>query len=225
MVTSLELLRQSLEITALNIIGHSLGSLFSIIYAAKYPQHVNSIIALSLPCVMKPPEEFDPKKLKLPLKRKLMKYFWTFMNKKYITGHTAFSMMPMRKVISYWLNGRVEYKPEEKKPVCEFLCTKLWDPNYGSDIIPVIMGYLGYSKNFEAIHSIKYLLEATQVKLKLIYGETDWIPYREHMVAFQLRGIKVAVEIIPGATHNLPNTISEKVTEAILESYRVLGVF
>lgn len=82
-------------------------------------------MALSVPCMIKKPEEFDPKKLKLPLKRKLMKYFWTFMDKKYIQGHTAFSMMPLRLITKYWLNGRAIYKEEEKKAICEFLSTKL----------------------------------------------------------------------------------------------------
>lgn len=96
MVSSFELLRKGIGLSEMNIVGHSLGALFSLSYARKYPQHVNSIMALSAPCVIKKPEEFDPKKLKLPLKRRLMKYFWTFMDKKYIQGHTAFSMMPLR---------------------------------------------------------------------------------------------------------------------------------
>lgn len=112
MVESLEQWRKAMKLTKMNLVGHSLGSLFSFSYAKKYPQHVSSIIGMATPCIVKEPIEFDASKLKLPIKRKMMKWFWTFMNKKHIKGHTAFSMMPMRTIISYWLKGRSNYTEE-----------------------------------------------------------------------------------------------------------------
>ena len=112
MVESIEKWRAKLGLTNLNLVGHSLGSLFTFSYAKKYPQHVSNIIGMATPCVTKEPVTFDASKLKLPLKRKMMKWFWTFMNKKIITGHTAFSMMPLRTITNFWLKGRSNYTKE-----------------------------------------------------------------------------------------------------------------
>ena len=222
-VEAIEQLRQALGIVKFNFVGHSLGSLYQICYAQNYPNNVESLIGMSTPCMIAEPIQFDSKLLKLPMKRKMMKWFWEFMDKQYITGHTAFSMMPLKQLINFWLKGRSNYSTEQKKDICDFLSHKLWDKNFASDVVPALMGYLGYAKDFTGISIVRQLLLDTDIKIKLFYGENDWLLYKEYLEAFRLLKLKIDFQVIEDTAHQIPNLIPEKITALIAQTYLDFG--
>lgn len=86
------------------------------------------------------------------------------------------------------------------------------------------MGYLGYAKKFEGIEVLKYLKEKTEVKVKLYYGEDDWLGYKDYISEMNSRELGVPVEILKGANHNIPNTFADKITEKMLADFSELKI-
>lgn len=224
MVKSIEQWRAKIGIEKINFVGHSLGSLFSLAYAKQYPQRVGSIIGMSTPCVAPEPVEFDASKLKLPLKRKMMKWFWTFMNKKYIKGHTAFSMMPLRTVINFWLNGRQSYSEEQKKAVTEFLSVKIWDKHFSSDIIPVLMGYLGYAKEYIVTDVLQEVMQIPDIKVKIYFGDKDWLDYKLFKKAIDALDIGIETVVLKDIGHQIPNLIPTKIADIVAKDFKEFDI-
>ena len=99
-----------LGLPPVHIVAHSLGAYFSTFYIHRYFESVASFASVSCAGATSEPTDLgiQLKSLKLPLKRRLMRHFWEFMNRGLVRGHTAFSMMPIRWVISKWMEGRNE---------------------------------------------------------------------------------------------------------------------
>lgn len=218
-VSSLEQWREGMNIEKLDFVGHSLGSYFATFYAAKYPNRVNSVCGMSTPCATAPPPHFNPKNLKLNAKRKLMYYFWNFMNKRIVKGHTAFSSMPMRKILNFWLKGRMNCSDEKKKAIVEFLSTMFWDPRFSCDIITGIMGYLGYTDKMPLTVALKELKNFKNVKLKYFYGDKDWLDYDEFVIEVKDMKLTAEVEIVKGIAHQMPKLEPERVGNLVKEFY------
>lgn len=218
-VSSLEQWREGMGIEKLDFVGHSLGSYFSTFYAAKYPERVNSICGMSTPCATAPPPGFDPKKLKLNTKRKLMYYFWSFMNMRYVKGYTAFSAMPMKKILSFWLKGRMNYSEEKKKAIIDFLGTMFWDKRFSCDIITGIMGYLGYTDKLPLTTALEELKNHKGIKIKYFYGNKDWLDYEEFEREVEEFKYGVEVEIVEGIAHQMPKLEPERVSLLVKKFY------
>lgn len=219
-VSSLEQWRKGMKITRkIDFLGHSLGSYFATFYAAKYPERVNSICGMSTPCVTPPPPGFNPKDLNLDTKRKMMYYFWSFMNKRLVKGHTAFSLMPMKFLVNFWLKGRSKYTEEKKKAIVEFLSTMFWDSRFSSDIITGLMGYLGYTDKMPMTLALKKLADKENIKLKYFYGDKDWLDFKEFVREIKEMELHADVEIVEGIAHQMPKLEPERICDLVKGFY------
>lgn len=166
---------QALQLDNFHLIGHSLGAYFGTFYLHRFAdKNVLSFSSVAGAGMTKEPNDFSNtlSKEKLPFKRKAMKWFWTFMNKGYVRGYTAFSLMPLEWIIDKWTNGRINVEGEEKKAMVKFIASMFWDKGYYSDIVTRIFGYRAYADN-----PITAVIHAVERRLKVmhIYGEHDWM--------------------------------------------------
>lgn len=165
---------QETGLTNFHLVAHSLGAYISGFYLASNPSGVLSFTTVSCAGATKEPADFQQtlKKLKLPMMRKAMMHFWTFMNKGYIKGYTAFSMMPLEWIISKWAHGRLGVEGETYKKTVKFISTMFWDKNYSSDIITRIFTYKAY-----AIIPVCEVMQQIESKMRVfhVYGDQDWL--------------------------------------------------
>jgi pimeloyl-ACP methyl ester carboxylesterase len=165
---------QETGLTDFHLVAHSLGAYISGFFLASNPTGVLSFTTVSCAGAVREPLDFNEslKKLQLPVMRKVMMHFWTFMNKGYIKGYTAFSMMPLEWIISKWAHGRLGVEGEAYKKVVKFISTMFWDKNYSSDIITRIFTYKAY-----AILPVCEVMHRIESKLRVfhIYGDLDWL--------------------------------------------------
>ena len=217
-VESIEQWRKHMKLEKLNLIGHSFGAYFSIFYTKKYTERVASLTLFSVPCATTEPERFKQKMktMKLSFKRKMMYYFWTFMNKKYISGYTAFSSLPMKTILNFWLKGRSDYTPAQKKVIVDFLAAQFWDRRFSSGIIPVLMGYRAYALEHPAFEEIPAILKAG-IKTRIFYGSKDWIDFREVLFEIEKKGLDrdALLEVLEGSQHQMPLLEPERMAEVV----------
>lgn len=166
------------QLADFHLVAHSMGAYFAGFYLQKYPQGVKSFSCLSAAGVTDEPHDFK-EKLKgesLPLKRKAMKYFWQFMDKGYIRGWHAFSLMPMGWVVNKWTEGRLNFTGQLKKEIVAFVSTMLWDKRYSGDLILSILKYRAFAKIPMAL-----VLEEVESKVPTIHvwGDKDWMDKHE----------------------------------------------
>lgn len=162
------------DIGDFHLVAHSLGAYISGFYLASNVTKALSFTTVSCAGATKEPADFQEnlKKLQLPMMRKAMKHFWTFMNKGYITGYTAFSMMPLEWIISKWAHGRLGVEGEAYNKLVKFIARMFWDKNYSSDIITRIFTYKAY-----ATIPVCEVMATIESKMKVfhVYGDKDWL--------------------------------------------------
>ena len=162
------------DIGDFHLVAHSLGAYISGFYLASNLTKALSFTTVSCAGATKEPADFQEnlKKLQLPMMRKAMKHFWTFMNKGYITGYTAFSMMPLEWIISKWAHGRLGVEGEAYNKLVKFIARMFWDKNYSSDIITRIFTYKAY-----ATIPVCEVMATIESKMKVfhVYGDKDWL--------------------------------------------------
>jgi hypothetical protein len=117
------------------------------------------------------------------------------------------------------LKGRSNYTEAQKKAVCEFLSVKIWDKNFSSDIIPVIMGYLGYAKAYKLTDILPEVMQIPGIKLKIYYGEKDWLDYKLFKSVLDQLDIGVQTFILKGIGHQIPNLIPMKIADFVARDF------
>lgn len=197
-VASIDSWISALELDDFHLVGHSMGAYFGTFYLHRHrDKKIRSFVSVAGAGMTTEPDDFSQnlKNEKLPFKRKAMKWFWTFMNKGYVKGFTAFSAMPLEWIISKWIDGRVKVEGDEKKAMVKFIASMFWDKGYYSDIITRIFGYRAY-----ALNPITDIIEGVEQRIKVmhIYGENDWLDKKsfhqfvEQSILHLIRSIEVS---------------------------------
>lgn len=220
---------KALELDNFHMVGHSLGAYFGTFYLHRHTdKKVLSFVSVAGAGMTEEPENFaqDLKTEKLPFKRKAMKWFWTFMNKGYIKGHTAFSLMPLEWIISKWTEGRINVEGEEKKAMVKFIATMFWDKGYHADIVTRIFGYRAY-----ALNPITAIIEEVEQRVKVmhIYGENDWMDKKsfrqfvEQSRPLLLDQLKSLIVVMLDTGHQIPNMNHKELIEQVNSFISSLG--
>ena len=112
-----------------------------------------------------------------------------------------------------------------KKAVCEYTSVKIWDRNFSADIIPSMMGYLGYAKNYQVLEVLKNIHQNTNIKVKLYYGSKDWLDFRNFQSEIEKLGLtKFQLNILDGIGHQVPNLIPKKLTSMVVNDFKNFGI-
>lgn len=196
-------------------ICHSLGGYFSLQYASRYPQKVESIISISTPMLLPKPVGFSISKLNLPSKRKFIGYFWSFMNLRLFRGTTFFQMIPVKSGLKFWISGRTNFAEDVKEPMVDYLALQFQDLSFSGEIITELMSYLSYTDKFPLIKIVDKL-KASKIPISLIFGTKDWIRYHEFKDVLKEQNLDfIKIIEVEGGTHQLPVTETKKCLDTI----------
>lgn len=94
------------------------------------------------------------------------------------------------------------------------MSVKFWDKNFSSDIIPVMMGYLGYAKDYDLISFLPDIVNSG-IKVKIYYGVNDWLGYKVYKKAIDRLNLGIETIILEGTGHQIPNLIPVDMSEII----------
>lgn len=220
-VESLEAWREKMGLTKFHIHAHSMGAYFASFYCHKYPEHVESFSLISCAGMTTMSESFrESHKAGLKgyeIKRKLMYKFWHFMNKGYLRGWSAFSFMPLKFLLSHWMQGRQNYTEEQKEAVVEYLSLLFWDKNYSCDIIIKIYDLRAYS-NYPVVKVLPEL--SKKVPIRLYYGETDWLDRDEARKQLAEKGGEFEIFIVEDCGHQIPVLKPKLMVKLLMQFYR-----
>lgn len=206
--------RKAMKLKNLNFVCHSLGSYFALKYSVRYPQNVDSILGLSTPMLTDFPHEFDVKKLNLPPKRVFIYYVWSFMNRRWLTAHNFFTLFPMTKMLNFWMKDRQCFPEEVKEDMTKYMALQFWDPHFSGDIVTELMGYLSYTTNRPVISFVDKFRDLG-IKVQFVFGEKDWIDYKEFKALGEVADMDLDVVVVEGATHQLPLMCAGKCGEVV----------
>jgi len=205
-----------------HFVCHSLGAYFATHYLSKYNDGVVSFSSISCAGMTQEPDDFLEvmKTKKLPFKRKAMKWFWNFMNKGFIRGHTAFSAMPLEWIINKWTNGRNNFVGDEKLACSKFIASMFWDRHFSGDIVTRLFGYRAYSP-----YPVTDVIEEVERKVPVmhIYGDLDWMDkhtfnkfIKQSRIVINSDGMKSLVVVMMDTGHQIPNLKPKELLEHVL---------
>lgn len=201
---------EALGLKDFHLVAHSLGAFLSFNFLKKHGSMVKTFTAVSSAGMTSEPPDFAArmKAKKLPCKSKFMRWFWLFMNKGYIKGHTAFSCLPTGWLIKKWTSNRFEFEGEERKAITELIVAVFKHPGFSVDVLPKILGYRAYSNC--PISAFLHQVER-QVPVMHVFGEKDWMDkyalkkFIDESKFISQDKLESRIEYIKDSGHHIPN--------------------
>ena len=228
-VESLEKWREEMNITKLQLVGHSLGGYLSARYALAYPERIERLVLLSPVGVPEPQEDDDsmPDFVKRNrLLTSLVDLFWT-MN--FTPQSVARFMGPWGpELVTKVVKARLKGMNEEE---CKIISDYLYHINVGRPsgeyalnalLVPI------FKSNFPGIYSRKPLEQdlihkfPRDIPLTFLFGDRDWMfhPAIKRIVASLPNA---EIKILPKTGHHVyldnPPSFKRIMTQDVLKKY------
>ncbi|RHZ61861.1 hypothetical protein Glove_345g15 [Diversispora epigaea] len=212
-VDSLEKWRQVQKIEKMTLLGHSLGGYFAAVYALKYPQHVERLIMVS-PVGIPPSPYEDLKNIKDSVNRRALP-LWLI--KLWDANITPQSFMRWTgpfgpSLVSQYTSRRFANLDEQDRiDLHDYLYHVSAAPGSGEYALSRILAPGAYARK-----PLMYRLEGIKMPTTFIYGEEDWMDYREAIKVSTRMNVPIKIIQIPHSGHHLYIDNPEEFDKAVI---------